>query len=39
MRPPLLFAKATMRDLIEHTKGELKKEVDDMSSEYLRDPR
>jgi hypothetical protein len=35
MRPPPLFAKATMRDLIEHTKGLVTKEVDDMPSEYL----
>jgi hypothetical protein len=35
MRPPVLFAKATMQDLIEHTKGLLRKEVDGMSSEYL----
>ena len=35
MRPPALFAKATMHDLIEHTKGLVTKEVQDMPSDYL----
>ncbi len=35
MSPDPLFAKATMRDFVEHVKGLLRQEVEDMSSDYV----